>query len=115
MLRRPPRSTRTDTLFPYPTHVRSVLFCGLPAPASLSSPVRGADIVPPPLAEGLGTGGVLRARLSGDRTILAGLDLLDRDADRPWSAAHRWIGHHLSRPHLPQSGQGRRAARKSVV
>src|SRR3546814_14510911 len=29
MLRRPPRSTRTDTLFPYTTLFRSVAFCAL--------------------------------------------------------------------------------------
>src|SRR3546814_19844518 len=65
------------------------IFCGRPAPVPLSPPVRGADIVPPPLAEGLGTGGVLRARLSSDRAVLAGLDLLDRDADRQCPASPR--------------------------
>src|SRR3546814_5808740 len=68
------------------------IFCGRPAPVPLSPPVRGADIVPPPLAEGLGTGGVLRARLSSDRAVLAGLDLLDRDADRQWPASRRRVG-----------------------
>src|SRR3546814_1533235 len=63
-----------------------------PAPVPLSPPVRGAGIVPPPLAEGLGTGGVLRARLSSDRAVLAGLDLLDRDADRQWPASRRRVG-----------------------
>src|SRR3546814_3414245 len=29
MIRRPPRSTRTDTLFPYTTLFRSHLFCGI--------------------------------------------------------------------------------------
>src|SRR3546814_2030825 len=29
MIRRPPRSTRTDTLFPYTTLFRSLLLCGL--------------------------------------------------------------------------------------
>src|SRR3546814_12560980 len=29
MIRRPPRSTRTDTLFPYTTLFRSVLFAGM--------------------------------------------------------------------------------------
>src|SRR3546814_12221722 len=43
------------------------IFCGRPAPVPLSPPVRGADIVPPTLAAGLGTGGVLRARLSSDQ------------------------------------------------
>src|SRR3546814_13094585 len=29
MIRRPPRSTRTDTLFPYTTVFRSFFFCGI--------------------------------------------------------------------------------------
>src|SRR3546814_19926421 len=33
MIRRPPRSTRTDTLFPYTTLFRSGRVSGLPAPA----------------------------------------------------------------------------------
>src|SRR3546814_12244385 len=34
MLRRPPRSTRTDTLFPYTTLFRSDGLCGDPFPAA---------------------------------------------------------------------------------
>src|SRR3546814_6254899 len=33
MIRQPPRSTRTDTLFPYPTLFRSVAASSFPAPA----------------------------------------------------------------------------------
>src|SRR3546814_2939992 len=50
MIRRPPRSTRTDTLFPYTTRFRSftvtcVLFGGAPGP---SGP--GGEMVPLPIA-----------------------------------------------------------------
>src|SRR3546814_15106856 len=45
-------------------------FRGRLASNSLSSAVRGAHIVPPPVAEGVGTRGFLRARLSGDRAVL---------------------------------------------
>src|SRR3546814_10280271 len=34
MIRRPPRSTRTDTLFPYTTLFRSQRICGLAMPAT---------------------------------------------------------------------------------
>src|SRR3546814_18664503 len=36
MIRRPPRSTRTDTLFPYTTLFRSVLHLAAPLPAAAS-------------------------------------------------------------------------------
>src|SRR3546814_3007637 len=38
MIRRPPRSTRTDTLFPYTTLFRSGLSWGFPYPPSPSMP-----------------------------------------------------------------------------
>src|SRR3546814_18159465 len=50
MTRRPPRSTRTDTLFPYPTLFRSV------------HSFRPTRSTPPP---GTGTGNSVRARRSG--------------------------------------------------
>src|SRR3546814_15226988 len=56
-------------------------FRGRLATNSLSSAVRGAHIVPPPVAEGEGTRGFLRARLSGERAVLAGLDRWDVYAD----------------------------------
>src|SRR3546814_11268282 len=43
MIRRPPRSTRTDTLFPYTT-----LFRSLPATSRLASPVLTERPSPPP-------------------------------------------------------------------
>src|SRR3546814_3641843 len=45
MIRRPPRSTRTDTLFPYTTLFRSVTLTAVDDPAvSLSSPTDTATI-----------------------------------------------------------------------
>src|SRR3546814_11382706 len=49
MIRRPPRSTRTDTLFPYTTLFRSLLFA--PAPRALppmleATPDAGPDTAP---------------------------------------------------------------------
>src|SRR3546814_3871770 len=35
MIRRPPRSTRTDTLFPYPTLFRSPQYCARRVPATV--------------------------------------------------------------------------------
>src|SRR3546814_10523632 len=43
MLRRPPRATRTDTLFPYTTLFRSVLLIALITAAATISVVRGLD------------------------------------------------------------------------
>src|SRR3546814_14358103 len=44
MIRRPPRSTRTDTLFPYTTLFRSFIVCLVPAPELPTVP-RGFDKV----------------------------------------------------------------------
>src|SRR3546814_14071043 len=52
MIRRPPRSTRTDTLFPYTTLFRS---CRRPAP---HCPRRGGEPFPCSLALALLVGGV---------------------------------------------------------
>src|SRR3546814_6592698 len=41
MIRRPPRSTRTDTLFPYTTLFRSLLSAGVPAGVAL----KGSDLL----------------------------------------------------------------------
>src|SRR3546814_17956894 len=43
MLRRPPRSTRTDTLFPYTTLFRSLSLAGDPEARSETSPLVGAS------------------------------------------------------------------------
>src|SRR3546814_16139876 len=45
MIRRPPRSTRTDTLFPYPTRFRSLDGANLNAQVGLARPGKfGADV-----------------------------------------------------------------------
>src|SRR3546814_11634604 len=59
MIRRPPRSTRTDTLFPYTT-----LFRSLPARPGLLHHVRPRHHRAGPLGGGLGTG---RRAAAGDR------------------------------------------------
>src|SRR3546814_3335782 len=53
MLRRPPRSTRTDTLFPYTTLFRSARFRGSPLP------------VPPSSLQGRGYEGLATCCLAG--------------------------------------------------
>src|SRR3546814_12190909 len=74
MLRRPPRSTRTDTLFPYTTRVRSAL-CGTaaaePQPLRLSTG---------PLAFELVGGNVHAVRIGGVE-ILRAIQYLIRDGD----------------------------------
>src|SRR3546814_11068685 len=51
MLRRPPRSTRTDTLFPYPTLFRSIIgreaVSAVPDPALLLGLAARIDVDPP--------------------------------------------------------------------
>src|SRR3546814_8913008 len=48
MIRRPPKSTRTDTLFPYPTLFRSVF--GFDVPRRLAAPaLRSTGVNPPAL------------------------------------------------------------------
>src|SRR3546814_15155708 len=54
MIRRPPRSTRTDTLFPYTTLFRSQLF----------PPARGTDRPPAPARGAGGVGAACDAALS---------------------------------------------------
>src|SRR3546814_4491122 len=49
MIRRPPRSTRTDTLFPYTTLFRSILEA-VPRRQSLFPALRRLRLLPPPTA-----------------------------------------------------------------
>src|SRR3546814_6788003 len=46
MIRRPPRSTRTDTLFPYTTLFRSARWCGADAASAASAGRRSARTAP---------------------------------------------------------------------
>src|SRR3546814_17658938 len=50
MIRRPPRSTRTDTLFPYTTLFRSTQACRLPRRAHFAT-LRRASRLPDPFSE----------------------------------------------------------------
>src|SRR3546814_5580341 len=57
MIRPPPRSTRTDTLFPYTTLVRSRLRLDLVAAGSAQELANGRGLDPPPIAvEDVGKG-----------------------------------------------------------
>src|SRR3546814_19484697 len=47
MIRRPPRSTRTDTLFPYPTLFRSLFAITVPLPQGRADIRAGADRITP--------------------------------------------------------------------
>src|SRR3546814_18309434 len=53
MIRRPPRSTRTDTLFPYTTLFRSIVAPGIPDRVALAwcvccvAPLGGGDLLSP--------------------------------------------------------------------
>src|SRR3546814_18656456 len=78
MIRRPPRSTRTDTLFPYTTLVRSLV-----APVALPSPRTPADRSPdqPALCDPAGRGaGRPGHRRSRDRARLRLLSVGDRQS-----------------------------------
>src|SRR3546814_8192800 len=71
MIRRPPRSTRTDTLFPYTTLFRSAAF-PIPMPHRLNDPVDRADKRQLPIgssetAPELPNGQPLVTRQRGDR------------------------------------------------
>src|SRR3546814_7048147 len=57
MLRRPPRSTRTDTLFPYTTLFRATRTGGAAAPGSLARCVRGRDVTTLPGSKGAASPG----------------------------------------------------------
>src|SRR3546814_10456139 len=50
MIRRPPRSTRTDTLFPYTTLFRSWRRCRLLCSVRIARAHAGAPVSPPPEA-----------------------------------------------------------------
>src|SRR3546814_6656607 len=109
MIRRPPRSTRTDTLFPYPTLFRSVVEGLLRAPVRHHPRGIAHDVARDPDAARFGVFGVhagvadVRRRLQddlsrvrgvGERLLVAGHtggedDLAERGATRAVCAA--WI------------------------
>src|SRR3546814_14579786 len=73
MIRRPPRSTRTDTLFPYPTLFRS--------PGSTWLDHRLAEREPTPLAAG-GFGGEVREAMAARADHLAQEGFVRRQGQR---------------------------------
>src|SRR3546814_11957650 len=77
MIRRPPRSTRTYTLFPYTTHVRSLLFThGIANMKLLDFAVCGnvSVFVPYPNLPIVGTGGTQRRTCIGNVKVVSSLD-----------------------------------------
>src|SRR3546814_10688903 len=89
MIRRPPRSTPTDTLFPYTTRFRSIA----EAHIALDHPV-GREILPECARRGeqgvrterVGREGIMIARIMVDRLVAAAVDrkvglLVARDAE----------------------------------
>src|SRR3546814_8116055 len=75
MIRRPPRSTRTDTLFPYTTLFRSLVWCTLSAAdecgvAEIKSPTRPPPSTPPhvPPAASSGRSKKMKKRISTRRS-----------------------------------------------
>src|SRR3546814_5415589 len=84
MIRRPPRSTRTDTLFPYTTLFRSQQEERGPAAAAARQRPEGAVLAPvDPAAGGAGRLGWLLGLQDQARAGVAAADGRDRRADRP--------------------------------
>src|SRR3546814_300621 len=79
MLRRPPRSTRTDTLFPYTTLFRSGVGVQAVTHPLLERLVEGAFLMQPELAGQDGLGGVALA--PGARFPMAGGEVIKVEAD----------------------------------
>src|SRR3546814_19266196 len=88
MIRRPPRSTRTDTLFPYTTLFRSADPIGAVDDGTQREPLGKEEVRPFGFADGIGHGDGLAARrcLEEHRRILP-----DRRA-LPGTAAERGAG-----------------------
>src|SRR3546814_1419556 len=80
MIRRPPRSTRTDTLFPYTTLFRSKLL-----PSSRQANIRSSATRP-----------AASAGLSGPSTIVAYLGNVHRHAGKPRYNLHSRSEEHTS-------------------
>src|SRR3546814_17857831 len=84
MIRRPPRSTRTDTLFPYTTLFRSQQEERGPAAAAARQRPEGAVLAPlDPAAGGAGRLGSLLGLQDQARAGVAAADGRDRRADPP--------------------------------
>src|SRR3546814_4068830 len=83
MIRRPPRSTRTDTLFPYTTLFRSAIRRGGPG---RSGPGGAAGTLGP--ASGSGHGGSMRVAMLTGGGDCPGLNAVMRAAARKGELAH---------------------------
>src|SRR3546814_3262021 len=96
MIRRPPRSTRTDTLFPYTTLFRSCESCALPFPFEQAGPSHcGACLANPPAHD--------RARAVLAYGDIARTVALKLKYARKQGLA-RLIAGHMER-HVPQEGR----------
>src|SRR3546814_2217071 len=84
MIRRPPRSTRTDTLFPYPTLFRSQVLIVIGEHRN-AVPARRNAVGTEPAADRAAVGHRAAADQANAVIILArdGAAVVDRDADRP--------------------------------
>src|SRR3546814_11957311 len=115
MIRRPPRSTRTDTLVPYTTLFRSL--AGDPGDGDvIEEPGRSFEHGGQPRIVGGGggeadRGDAMRAQRRAERLVLLGRDI---DADHPVNAAARAFGGKPFRP-APYHGElGRASCRERV-
>src|SRR3546814_13456808 len=80
MIRRPPRSTRTDTLFPYTTLFRSIVPDTARTIGAIASYMAGTDL----RTDHLVVAGTLRRR-----TDQPGMEAASRDTERPAHPRHR--------------------------
>src|SRR3546814_3059511 len=100
MIRRPPRSTRTDTLFPYTTLFRSRSFCVCGGPEQ--RPVTWLRLLPYPLA--IAVTKSRRSEQALDEAVVVELDAVRRGHAR--QARH---GHDLAADRHHEAGTGRQA------
>src|SRR3546814_14532051 len=91
MIRRPPRSTRTDTLFPYTTLFRSNVLVGMLFPGIVDQDVKSAKFTNRLLHRGLAKSGLAHVTCDGyglsalclnDAACLASVVMLARSAER---------------------------------
>src|SRR3546814_1586557 len=106
MIRQPPRSTRTDTLFPYPTLFRSVAASSFPAPAISQGLLKwrmqttwpknfpGLGTGANKLAEYIGTasGGKLTVEVYGGGEIVPAFETMDAVSSGTVEMGHGEIG-----------------------
>src|SRR3546814_182447 len=108
MIRRPPRSTRTDTLFPYTTLFRSRRVGFLSFPSRPSGADRGLRARPRPHRLDRAAQPV-HDRRRGDRHLLDPQDRLHRSARLMPAAAYKIIDHSYDAVVVGAGGSGLRA------